>query len=177
TGVALLSVLLPAPPTVAQTSEQISWCNGVDGTTPDQRISGCTAMIASRKYTGEKLAVIFNSRGNAYLVKKEYDRAIEDYNQSILHDISDGDTFFNRGLAYSRMGNYDRAIADYDRAIAGFDPSRYPTYYKRDYFKERGNAYGNKGDYGRAIADYSEAISLDPNYARGFYNRSVAKRK
>jgi tetratricopeptide (TPR) repeat protein len=176
-GAALISATLLAPQAVAQTSEQIGWCDGTGGTTPDQRISGCTAMIASRSYTGEKLAIVFNSRGNAYLVKKEYDRAIEDYNQSILHDISNGDIFFNRGLAYSRKGNYDHAIADYNRAIAGFDPARFPAYYKRDYFKARGNAYGNNGDLDRAIADYSEAIKLDPNYARAFYNRSVAKRK
>jgi tetratricopeptide (TPR) repeat protein len=176
-GAALMMATLVAPPAFAQTSEQIGWCDGTASATPDQQVTGCTAMIVSRQYGGDKLAIIFSRRGNGYLLKKEYDRAIEDYNQSIVHDISNADTFYNRGIAYTRKGDYDTAIADFNHAITGFDPARFPTYYKRDYFKARGNGYSGKGDFNRAVADYSEAIKLDPNFARAFYNRSVAKLK
>ncbi len=174
-GVALMVAALLATPAVAQTTEQINWCNGSGGATPDQQVTGCTAVIKSRTVTGDKLAIIYNLRGNAYLLKKEYDLAIEDYDQSILHDISNGDTFYNRGVAFSGKGNFDRAITDFTRAISGYDPSRHPAYYKRDYFKARGNAFGNKGDFEKAIADYDEAIKIDPKFARAYYNRAVIK--
>lgn len=176
-GAALIAATLLAPAAVAQTAEQTLWCNGTGNPTPDQQINGCTAVIASRSVTGDKLAIVYNLRGNAYLYKGDYDRAIEDYNESILRDISNGDTFYNRGIAYGGKGNFDHAIADFSHAIGGYDPSRHPAYYKRDYFKARGNAFSNKGDFEKAIADYSDAIKIDPNFARAYYNRSVAKMK
>ncbi len=176
-GAVLISATLLAPAAVAQTSEQTLWCNGTGNPTPDQRINGCTAVIASRSATGERLAIVYNSRGNAYLNKQDYDHAIEDYNQSILRDISNGDTFYNRGIAYSGKGNFDHAIADFTRAISGYDSSRHPAYYKRDYFKARGNALSNKGEFKEAIADYDDAIKIDPNFARAYFNRGVAKMK
>jgi tetratricopeptide (TPR) repeat protein len=174
-GAVLLTATLLAQSAVAQTSQQIGWCTSSG--TPDQTIEGCTAMIKSKEYQGEKLAGIYNRRAVAYALKKDYDRAIEDYGQSILNDISNTDVMYNRGIAYAGKGDYDRAIADISRAIAGFNSSRYPPDYKRDYFKARGNAYRGKNDFDHAIADYNEAIRLDPNYARAYYNRGEAKQK
>ena len=176
-GATLVAAALLPPRAAAQTAEQTAWCNGTGNPTSDQQISGCTAVIASRSVTGDRLAIVFNSRGNAYLRIKEFERAIEDYNQSILYDISNADTFYNRGLAYRRNGNYEHAIADFTHAITGYDASRHPAYYKRDYFKARGDAYSDKGGLDNAIADYSEAIKIDSNYARAFYNRGEAKKK
>lgn len=175
-GATLATVALSAPAAVAQTPEQVQWCTTA-GTPPDKQIIGCTAMITSKEYKGDKLAVIYSRRGNAYSVKKDYDRAIADYNESILRDISNTDTFYNRGLVYRRKGNYDHAITDLNHAIAGFNSEKHPLYFKRDYFKARGDAYRGKEDFERAIADYSEAIKLDPKYARAFYNRGEVKRK
>ena len=176
-GAALIAGTLIVSAAVAQTSEQTLWCNGTGNPTPDQQIKACTAVIASRTVTGDKLAIVYNLRGNAYLSTRDYDRAITDYDQSILHDISNGDTFYNRGIAYGGKGNFDHAIADFTRAISGYDQSRHPAQFKRDYFKARGNAFSKKGDFEKAIADYGDAIKIDPNFARAYYNRGVAKLK
>ena len=56
----------------------------------------------------------------------------------------------NRGGAWQKKGEHDRAIADYSEAI-GLDPSNPCPFYNR------GIAWSSKGDYDRAIADYSEA--------------------
>ena len=61
----------------------------------------------------------------------------------------------NRGNAYARKGDLDRALADYDEAIR-LDPKLALAYYNR------GNAYAKMGDPDRALADYNEAIRLDP---------------
>jgi tetratricopeptide (TPR) repeat protein len=72
--------------------------------------------------------------------------------------------FSNRGGAYIRKGQYDRAIQDLDQAIR-----RDPNYALA--FQSRGTAYSLKGQYDRAIGDFNQAIRLDPNSAASFYAR------
>ena len=87
--------------------------------------------------------------------------------EAIRRDPQYAKVYYNRGNAYSNMGDMDRAIADYSAAIR-LDPTYANSYYNR------GNAYSNKGDTVRAIADYSEAIRLDPANANAHYNRGNA---
>jgi tetratricopeptide (TPR) repeat protein len=75
--------------------------------------------------------------------------------------------FNNRGLAYVKKGEYDRAIQDYDEAIR-LDPNFAKA------FNNRGAAYAAKGENDRAIQDYDEAIRLNPNEAIPFGNRGFA---
>jgi tetratricopeptide (TPR) repeat protein len=171
---AVAALMLMSVAASAQTPEQLCAASDV---TPQRQIAGCTALIKSHEFHGEKLAGIYNRRGIAYTRIREYDKAIADYNEAILHDISNSDVFYNRGLAYRRKGDFDHAITDHTRAITGYDPARHPLYYKRDYFKARGDAYGGKEDFPHAVADYDEAVKLDPKFARALYNRGVAKQK
>jgi tetratricopeptide (TPR) repeat protein len=70
----------------------------------------------------------------------------------------------NRGAAYLRKGQYDRAIQDLDQAILR-DPKSAPT------FQSRGTAYSLKGQNDLAIRDFNQAIQLDPKSATSFYAR------
>ena len=123
---------------------------------PDQSIAACARVIADDVETAANRAVAYENRGNANYSKKDYDRAIADYNEAIRLDPKYPAVFNDRGLAYSVKGDYDRAIADYSEAIR-LDP-KYAAF-----FNNRGLAYSEKGDKDRAIADYNEAIRLDPN--------------
>jgi tetratricopeptide (TPR) repeat protein len=73
--------------TQQQTPQQIQaweWCRNQGGSVAlDLRISGCTTVIQSGRENPKGLANAFNSRGNAYWAKKEYDPAIADYDQAI----------------------------------------------------------------------------------------------
>jgi tetratricopeptide (TPR) repeat protein len=53
----------------------------------------------------------------AWRVKKEYDKAIADYDEAIRLDPKYAIAFNNRGSAWLIKKEYDKAIADYDEAI------------------------------------------------------------
>ena len=56
------------------------------------------------------------SRGIAYLRKRDYDLAIQDFENALRLNPSLADAFTGRGLAYAdNKGDYDRAISDYDQ--------------------------------------------------------------
>src|ERR1700680_3645239 len=95
-GAALIAttVLSGTLPANAQTQQQLDWCNGKAGATPDLQISGCTALIESGKYNGKDLAYAFHNRGNAYQSKGQYDRAIQDYDQAIRLNPQYADAFY-----------------------------------------------------------------------------------
>jgi len=72
---------------------------------------------------------------------------------------------YHRGLAYSRLRDYPRAIASFDAAIK-LAPELPETY------TDRGLAYAYLGQYDRAIADHNQALALDPSHIAALYNRA-----
>jgi tetratricopeptide (TPR) repeat protein len=93
--------------------QQAKWCNDPN---PDLAISGCTAVIRSGRLTQGELALAFHARGNAYGRKREYDRAIRDYDQAIRLNPNDASVFISRGLAYRALGQQAQAAEDFATA-------------------------------------------------------------
>ena len=83
----------------------------------------------------------------------------------VLNPQSDG-ALVNRGIAYRRNGDVERAIRDYETAIR-LNPAA------ADAFNNRGNAFRAKEKFDLAIRDYDEAIRLNPHYAHAFNNRGI----
>jgi tetratricopeptide (TPR) repeat protein len=73
----------------------------------------------------------------------------------------------NRGTAYDRKGDNDRAIEDYNDAIR-LNPNF------ANAFRDRGLAYYAKRDYDHAIEDFNEAIRLNTSDAAACYARGNA---
>ena len=86
---------------------------------------------------------------------------------SFLFDPKDATAFFNRGFAWWKRDEFDKAIADFNEAIR-LDPKLVDAYYFR------GLIWEQKGDLDRAIADYSETIRLDPKLVDAYTNRGIA---
>src|SRR5712692_2691261 len=78
--------------------------------------------------------------------------------------------FYNRGIAYFKLNQYDRAIADFDQAIE-LDPNSFHA------LSNRGTAYARTREYDRAIEDFNQAIRLNASYAITFNNRGSAYAK
>jgi tetratricopeptide (TPR) repeat protein len=58
-----------------------------------------------------------NNRGDAYLILRQYGRAIDDFNQAVQIDPNEPLYFKNRANVLRFVGQYDRAITDYRKAL------------------------------------------------------------
>ncbi|MEM4296686.1 MAG: AAA family ATPase [Candidatus Anstonellales archaeon] len=101
-----------------------------------------------------------------YFDKKDFEKAIENYNMAILLNPVFSEAYFGRALTYYKLKEYEKSIADYTKVIE-LDPKN-PVVYNN-----RGDAYYRKGDFGTAIKDYDKAIMLNPSYMKAYYNRGL----
>ncbi len=98
----------------------------------------------------------FFNRGVAYANLKEYQKAINDYDQAIALNPKNAEVFGNRGFAYANLGEHQKAINDYDQAIA-INPKDARSFYNR------GLLYRKLEKEEKAIKDFKKAQDLDPS--------------
>ena len=79
-------------------------------------------------------AKAFDNRGNVFNNNRQYDRAIEDYNEAIRLDPKFSQAWRDRGAAFYFKKDYAKAIENYDEAIR-LDPTSARA------FTNRGAAY------------------------------------
>jgi len=163
---ALTTLMLPAAIS-AQQSDDRGRCFAREGVSPEQKLRSCTAVIEAGGQAPQGLVAAFNSRGNVHLSTRNYDRAIDDYNEAIRLDPKYAIGFNNRGLANQGKGGIDRAIEDFDEAIR-----LNPKYAMA--FVNRANARRVKGRIDLAIADSDRAIELNRSLAVAFLARAIA---
>lgn len=132
-----------------------------------RRIAGCTKIIQDRAATKEIRVGAYNNRGLAYRAKREFDRAIADFNEALRLDPKYAGGYNNRGLVYSNKEDFERAIADFNEAIR-LNPKFALA------FASRGGVHFDKGDYDRALADLDKAIALDPKMGNAYRVRAMA---
>ena len=113
--------------------------------------------------------------GNAAFGDGRYDAAIEAFSRAILAGDLEPEalaiTFNNRGVAYSELGDYDRAIKDYQQALTLVPKD--PTAVKnlRIAYVRRAAAAARLGDQTAALADYDRAIELEPDHPLAYMRR------
>jgi tetratricopeptide (TPR) repeat protein len=89
--------------------------------------SDLSAYILIGANQGDVLLRLYQRRGDAFLLKQEFDRALADYDKSLGLNEINTDTYvnnraacevhLNRGQIYAGQRNYDRAIAEYDASM------------------------------------------------------------
>ncbi len=138
---------------------------------PDEKISGCTAVIQSGHESLANVAEALSNRCWAYYLKRENDQAIADCSQAINLHPNFVIAYGRRGAAYMGKGQYDRAIEDYNKAIQR--ASRVDHYFLANLFIGRGSSYSFNGQHDRAIEDYTQALGFMPNNAAAFWGRAT----
>lgn len=78
-----------------------------------------------------RFALLYVSRGAAYLKTNNIKKAISDFTRAIRLTPGDARSFHLRGLAYEKAGENARAYRDFDRAIE-IDPDLSAAYRSRD---------------------------------------------
>ena len=78
-----------------------------------------------------RYALVYSSRGLAYLKLKKLKKAISDFSRAIRLNPKYARAYHLRGLAYEKMGDFAPAFQDFDQAIE-IDPDLATAYRSRD---------------------------------------------
>jgi tetratricopeptide (TPR) repeat protein len=78
-----------------------------------------------------KYALVYSSRGLAYLKLNKFKKAISDFSRAIRSNPKYARAYHLRGLAYEKMGDFAPAFRDFDQAIE-IDPDLATAYRSRD---------------------------------------------
>ncbi|MCA8910824.1 MAG: tetratricopeptide repeat protein [Planctomycetes bacterium] len=122
-------------------------------------------------------SLAWNTHGYICWMRRDFKRAIEDYNSAIAYGTADrriddagrAQMHQNRGIAYQDAGNTDRALLDFNRCIE-LQPDS-PAF-----FENRGLIYVDKQLFDVAFKDFDRAVELAPKNARAYVNRAWAAR-
>src|SRR5208337_4309098 len=76
-----------------------------------------TAGYAHSNTIEDSDAVKWFEKGRRAYIEKNWDVVIFAFDKAILLNPNYTEAYFNRGLAYSSLGNNDKAITDYNKAI------------------------------------------------------------
>ena len=113
--------------------------------------------------------------GNAAFGDGRYEAAIDAFSRAVLAGDLDPEalaiTFNNRGVAYSELGDYDRAIADYGQALTLVPGDRTAIKNLRIAHIRRAAASARLGEQEAALLDYARAIELEPDHPLAYMRR------
>jgi tetratricopeptide (TPR) repeat protein len=153
----------PAPVTQVDRSDNASLCEGGMMVTADDQIKGCTGLIASW-ITRERKATAYYNRGNAYVGKNDFTRAIADYTEALTIKRDYPQALFNRAVAHRVSGNAQLAVTDYTAAIMLMPGDA-------DAFAGRGMSYAKLAQHEKALADFNQALKLKPDHLTALTQR------
>ena len=124
-------------------------------TSGPSRIDGCKRAIASGKFDGIFLGVVYNNLGHAYTQIPDRDAALENFDKAVRLDPDNMTARANRGHMLYYKKEYDRALSDFEQAIAR-NPKD-PFFYWR-----RGLVRWAKAEPDAASADFRKTLELAP---------------
>ncbi len=96
--------------------------------------------------------------------------AIDAFSKAIAMDPAFAKAYQDRGVAYSSLGNYSRALADFNKVLSMNDPQM-PL---RDTYREIGVAHFRMGSIDDAIIDWQTGLRFAPGDPSLLNNLSVA---
>jgi tetratricopeptide (TPR) repeat protein len=102
--------------------------------------------------------------GLKHYYNREFDRAMEQYDEAIAISPNRGESYHQRGCVFAALGDNTRALDDFDKAIR-FDPRLTPAFINRGRLRILAN------DLDGALDDFERAMILKPNDPAVILNR------
>jgi tetratricopeptide (TPR) repeat protein len=131
------------------------------------RIGGLICLIAVGCAESAETPEVLVERGHLLENSGRREEAIAAYTKAIASRPAEALIYYDRGVAYGRLNQWDKAVADYSRAIE-LDPALARAY------NNRAAAHAQQRQFAAAVADFSKTISLDSKSALAYRNRGLA---
>ena len=101
----------------------------------------------------------YNNLGVVFKERKEFDKAIEQFEKSLRANRNYTAVYYNLGDVQYRLGNYENAVAYLKQALTGkLNPQLH-----LDILNKLGRTYSAMGQTKKAIETFEEAIKLFPS--------------
>lgn len=110
-----------------------------------------------------KNSKLYFQRGQQYYQRKEYDKALSDYDNAIKIDPGYTDALYYRAIIYDMQNRGNEAIAEYTKIIQ-LNPKYEGAY------NNRGIEYGKSGKLDKALKDFEAVEALNPKDKDAIYN-------
>jgi len=114
---------------------------------------------------------LYLSRGNAYFSKNDFTNAVNDYTHAIDLNPNFVGALNNRGIAFEKIGEREKAFLDYSRA-AELDPS-----FAAGPSCNIGRYWSDLGKHDKAITYYNKAIKEDSEFEVAYILRGLSYSK
>jgi len=151
-AVAFAAIVFAAPAVADDRSD----CGGKDY---DKVIAGCSAIIKAGSDSKIILADAHLNRGNVYMAKLDFERALSDYDQAIRLNANSVPAYISRGYSFLRIGERERARADLDQAVRISPKDRDNPTSAVAYFR-RTNFFIEVQEFENALADIDRALAV-----------------
>jgi tetratricopeptide (TPR) repeat protein len=104
----------------------------------------------------QQSAVAWNNKGAIFYNMKDYNEALQAYDNAIKINPLYAEAWANKGVALYDNGSYQEAIRAFNRSIS-IDPTEGWVWYAR------GSVYYRLGNYNESLKSYNEALKLNPS--------------
>lgn len=131
--------------------------------------------ISNMAFSQSGKAYIYNNLGSSRMDRNDFEGAIRYFGLALEIDPNYYPSYMGRGLAYSKIGDYRKALKDYDKAIL-LIPAK--TQISKETLADclfgRGVLKQNLSDFNGAIADYTKCLIIKPYDKDSYLNRGYA---
>lgn len=107
-------------------------------------------------YLNNTMPEYFILRGDAYVLKQDGSRAVEDYHEASRLNPKLAKAYIKEGKLYLRTRNFEEALRFYDKGIE-VNPDYSPAY------REKGELYAKMRKYPLALESYEKYMKLSDN--------------
>ncbi|XP_008806108.2 probable UDP-N-acetylglucosamine--peptide N-acetylglucosaminyltransferase SPINDLY [Phoenix dactylifera] len=121
----------------------------------------------SYKLAAECLAIVLTDLGTSLKLAGNTEEGIQKYCEALKVDCHYAPAYYNLGVVYSEMMQYDLALSCYEKAAL-----ERPLY--AEAYCNMGVIYKNRGDLEAAIACYERGLTISPNFEIAKNNMAIA---